>query len=417
MKFGIDSPPIEAAGSAGDNLVKRCEAGSRPPRDPARRERGHIALAFSGGGWRAALTAAGVVRFLAEAGILGKVRWASSVSGGSITNGLLAVSHEEIAATGFSAEAVDRAVIAPLLGAARERSLTMALLRNSWRAARRSRTGVLADVLAQSMGFDVELADLSRKCSYVFNAANETTGVRFNFDAEGVGDYVIGFRSPAGTGLRVADAVAMSAAVPGPFNAMPLTGIDFPCGDGAEARIADGGAYDNLGLEAIDDLHGPCLVVVSAGGVFRTGWRGALNHVPLVKDLKRAEALLYRQATALRTRTMIERFRLWERTPPGDDPPAFARRGVLFGLATEFSPADAWSRGRPEFPHGEDRVELATFKTTFNKIDASIAEALIHRGWWLAGASLATYQADLLPADLPTWRALPTATMGPVVWT
>jgi hypothetical protein len=153
MKFGMGSPPLEAAGSAGDNLVKRCETGLRPPRDPARHERDHVALAFSGGGWRAALTAAGVVRFLAEAGILVKVRWISSVSGGSITNGLLSVSHEEIAAAGFSADAVDRGVIAALLGAARERSLTMALLRNAWRAPRRSRTGVLADVLAESMGF------------------------------------------------------------------------------------------------------------------------------------------------------------------------------------------------------------------------------------------------------------------------
>lgn len=388
-------------------MIEPCAESAPLVPDPARQDPSHLALAFSGGGWRAALTATGVLRFVAEAGLLSRVRWVSSVSGGSILNGLLAVSRPRIAAARFSADAVDGEVIAPLLGAARERSLTMALLRNAWRVPWRTRTGVLADQLDDQLGFGVPLADLDGECAHIFNAANETTGVRFHFDAKSMGDYVIGFRSTSGTPIRLADAVAMSAAVPGPFNAMPLSGIEFPCGDGADARIADGGAYDNLGLEAIDDLHGPCLMVLSAGGVFRTGWSGVVNHVPVVRHLKRAEALLYRQTTALRSRTMIERFKAWESTPSGESPPPFARRGVLFGLATTLEAPKRWAEGRPEFPHGEDRVQLAQFKTTFNKIDARVAEALIHRGWWLAGATMSAFQADLLPADLPIWRELP----------
>jgi len=377
------------------------------PPDPLRSDASRLALAFSGGGWRAALAAAGVLRFVAEAGLLPRVRWVSSVSGGSITNGVLAVSREQLATGGFDGEAVDREVIAPLLGAARDRSLTMALLAEAWRVPWRSRTGVLADRLAGWLGLGVPLEDLGSECVHVFNGANETTGVRFNFDREAIGDYTIGFRPPAETGLRVADAVSMSAAVPGVFNARSLDGIQFPCGDGKDARIADGGAYDNLGLEAIDDLFGPFLLVLSAGGVFRTGWGGVLNHVPVVKDLKRAEALLYRQSTALRTRNMVERFKAWESTPAGQEPPSFARRGVLFGLATTLEPPASWAQGRPEFPFGEDRIAMARYKTTFNKIESTMAEALIHRGWWMTGATLSAYHPDLLPADLPTWRDLP----------
>ncbi len=298
-------------------------------------------------------------------------------------------------------------MIAPLLGAARDRSLTVALLSRAWQLPWRSRTELLADRFADWLGLGVPLESLGTECLHVFNGANETTGVRFNFDPEAIGDYTIGFRSPAGTGLRVADAVSMSAAVPGPFNARSLPGIEFPCGDGGDARIADGGAYDNLGLEAIDDLAGPCIVALSAGGVFRTGWGGLLDHVPVLKDLKRAEALLYRQSTALRTRTMVERFRAWERTPRGEEPPAFARRGVLFGLATTIEPPPSWLEGRPEFPFGEDRVAMAEYKTTFNKIEPAMAAALVHRGWWMAGATLSAYHPELLPPELPRWRELP----------
>jgi NTE family protein len=400
-------PPLETIGSSNHNLVERCASSPPPPPDPLRRDSSRIALAFSGGGWRAALAAAGVLRFVAEAGLLSRVRWVSSVSGGSIANGVLAVSRERLAAGGFGGKAVDREVIAPLLGAARDRSLTLALLRGAWRVPWRTRAGVLADRLAEWLGLGVALEELGSDCVHVFNGANETTGVRFNFDAKAIGDYTIGFRSPEGTGLRIADAVSMSAAVPGAFNARSLPGVRFPCGDGGDARIADGGAYDNLGLEAIDDLFGPCLLVLSAGGLFRTGWGGLLSHVPVVKDLKRAEALLYRQSTALRTRNMVERFKAWEQTPSGQQPPAFARRGVLFGLATTFEAPASWTEGRPEFPFEEDRMEMAGYKTTFNKIESAMAAALIHRGWWMTGATLSAFHPDLLPSELPAWRDLP----------
>ncbi|MGP0101807.1 MAG: hypothetical protein ACLPUT_09350 [Solirubrobacteraceae bacterium] len=53
---------------------------------------------------------------------------------GSLLYGLLAVSREQIVAAGFAPGTLDSEVIAPLLGAARERLLTMALLRGAWRA-------------------------------------------------------------------------------------------------------------------------------------------------------------------------------------------------------------------------------------------------------------------------------------------
>ena len=238
--------------------------------------------------------------------------------------------------------------------------------------------------------------------------------MRFGFEAERIGDYVIGHIPTSTTNLRLADAVAISASVPGPFNATKLKGLTFPCGDGADTRLLDGGVYDNLGLEAVDDLHGPCLIAVSAGGVLRVGARGLMSKVPVLRDLHRSNALLYRQATSLRTRTMIDRFKAWEkweRDPQTDSPYDFARNGVLFGLATtiENVPAE-WAEDRPE--HGENRIDLALTPTTFARIDPQRCKELIYRGWWLAGASLCKFHRHLLPAELPVWRRPPVEPVG-----
>ncbi len=55
-----------------------------PPNGPT------IGLTFSGGGFRATLAGLGMIRYLADADLLKNVRYSSSVSGGSVTNGLLA---------------------------------------------------------------------------------------------------------------------------------------------------------------------------------------------------------------------------------------------------------------------------------------------------------------------------------------
>src|SRR5690348_9228577 len=82
-RWAVDSPALGTglqARPCGDTLRP---AAPPPAADP-------VALALSGGGFRATLSALGVIRFLADAGMLQDLRYASSVSGGSIANGLLA---------------------------------------------------------------------------------------------------------------------------------------------------------------------------------------------------------------------------------------------------------------------------------------------------------------------------------------
>lgn len=222
------------------------------------------------------------------------------------------------------------------------------------------------------------------------------------FERDLVGDYVIGRIPAAATRLRVAQAVAASAAVPGLLAPLVLNGLEFPCERGRTVRLADGGAYDNMGLEAVDDLADHLLVSLNAGGLFVTGRYG---RIPLIRDLQLAQSLLYRQSTALRRRAMVDRFQAWEAARErSEEPPEWSRQGVLFGLATTLEPSQAWAEVNPT-PSGPD--EVAFVKTSFDRFPRELCEKLVYAGWWLTGATLTRFHPELFEGrDLPSWRPL-----------
>jgi NTE family protein len=399
-KQPLSSP---ALGTAASDLVEPCAVAEPYPADPPPAVGVPLALAFSGGGFRASLAALGVLRFVADAGLLGGVRYVSSVSGGSVAHGVFAHHYEELQREDFTAEALDRLVIEPFIDRISERSLIWALLLNLWKIiGPKTRTNLLADTFDDWFCGGQQLEQLSPNCRFVFNAADLTTGVRFGFERDVFGDYVLGRHTTDGSGLRLADAVAASAAFPGAFAPLVLGKYQFPCGDGRVAQLLDGGAYDNLGLEVVDDLRDAFLVAINAGGLFHTGRFGGL---PWVRDLVRVNSLLYRQSTSLRQREMIGRFQAFEQAKKQNQPPPdWGRQGILFGLAATFKePSSEWVASRPE--HEELRLKLALVKTTFARFDRELCRQLVYRGWWLAGCSIATFQRDLID-QLPSWRPL-----------
>jgi NTE family protein len=400
-KRGEPSPLTSPAlGSAVGELVGMCDQPRParsplppPPQEPA------IALALSGGGFRATVAALGVLRFLADAGLLARIRYSSSVSGGSVANGLFACRHEALQEEGFQRAAFDAHVLVPFVDTISSRSVSKRLLPKAWRlVGDTNRTELLADEFDRLFFEHRLLADMSGDCRFIFNAANTSTSVRFVFERDLIGDYVLGYVPTTSTRLRVADAVAASAAVPGLLAPLELDDITFPCQRGRTARLIDGGAYDNMGLEAVDDRHDALLIAINAGGLFVTGQYG---RVPLVRDLQLAQSLLYRQSTAQRRRWMVERFKAWEAAHAAGDPiPEWGRRGVLFGLATTLEPSPAWQRANPTLP--DPRV--AFLNTSFDKFSRTDCRQLVYAGWWLTGASLTRYHPDLLGDRLPTWK-------------
>jgi len=133
-------------------------------------------------------------------------------------------------------------------------------------------------------------------------------------------------------------------------------------------------------MEPFDQLRPDraCIVALNAGGVFRTG---SFGRIPVIRDLIRSEALLYRQSTALRTRRAVERFQAWERARNTNQPaPPDAQQGVLFGLASTIAlvPGE-WAESRPE--HQElDPSRLARLATSFAKFPLTSAVS------WSTGA-------------------------------
>lgn len=397
-RWATDSP------AAGTGLRPRpCRRGVPPPEPPADDRR--LAVTLSGGGFRATLAGVGALRLLADAGVLGELGYLSSVSGGSITNGMTARAWGEIRDGGFSPSVFDEHVTEPLIRRISRRSLKISLLRGVWRTIGKStRTDLLARRLDEWFFDGTELEGLDDGVRWIISAANLVSGVRFGFERDVVGDYTIGLCPTAGSKLRLSQAVAASAAVPGSFAPVVLDDLDFPCATEPPVLL-DGGVYDNTGLEALDSerYRHTFLCTMNAGGLLKAGISG---RVPVVRDLTRANSLLYRQSTALRTRDVVARFRRAETLAPGDRVPEGARRGVLVALATDFEDVDKGriAEWRAAHPAGAEHAgrHLALVPTVFDKLDEGLCRALVYRGWWLVGAALAAYHPGRLPGiDLP----------------
>ena len=386
---------------------RRCHA-PMPPRRPlptTRPAAPALLVALSGGGFRATLAALGVLRFLADADVLDDVRIISSVSGGSLANAAMATHWTSARAQ----PAFDELVLQPVLEAITSRSFLRDLISNSWRTLRpgSSRTTVLADRLDKRFLHGQLLENLPEGCWFMFNATNVSEGVRFRFDADVFGDYVNGSIPTKGSSVRVATAVAASAAVPGYFPPLKLRHLGFPCNNGSPVHLADGGIYDNLGLEAIQreriELPNSFLISLNAGFQLARGSRIGISRLPIAGPLWRADAVMHRQTSALRTRRLFQESEI-----------AGGRPFVAFNLASEFpdqAPLDkkerlsAW-RGRNAEHTTEQRNALAAIPTTFARLDPEDALALVQRGWWLAGATISVHHPHLL-TTAPKWSYSP----------
>ena len=379
-----------------------------PPRRPlpaASSGQSAVMVALSGGGFRATLTALGALRFLADARLLSDVRIISSVSGGSLANAATAA-HWDTAQT---QPAFDDLVLRPMLDGIAGSSFQGDLLKNAWRALPpgKNLADVLADRLDRRFLFGRELEDLPAGCWFMFNATNATEGVRFRFDADVAGDYVNGSIPTKGTGLRLATAVAASAAVPGYFPPLDVQHLGFPCNTGNPVELVDGGVYDNLALEAAlrrerenDGLGEALIVSVDAGAILDRGPRRGMGRLPIAGRLWRAISIMHRQNSSLRVRQLFR-----QQLAPGGRPCTNFNLNSAFDEANlEESQRDRLAewRGLNEEHSEAHRAALASIPTAFARLSQADAVALVQRGWWLCGATLFVYHPHVLGL-LPRW--------------
>ena len=282
------------------------------PGDPDQPTEG-IALCMSGGGYRAMLFHLGSLWRLNELHYLPKLDMVSSVSGGSITNGALALNWNKLGfdANGFALN-FDQQLTQPIRNMARQTVDVTSVLEGIF-------GGVSKHIVDHYNKFLYQHATLQQIPSaprFVFNATSLQTGVLWRFEKSYMGDWKVGLiRNP---GVELATAVAASSAFPPVLSPCvvkldpksfdptikPAPGVtdDFR----KQAVLADGGVYDNLGLETA--WKRSKTVLVSNGG-------GALGLEPDPKhdwlgQTNRVLNIIYSQVVILRTRSIVELFQL-----------------------------------------------------------------------------------------------------------
>lgn len=271
------APSLPPEDDRASSVSKRQQAGKRKAARPG------LALALSGGGYRAAAFHLGALIRLNEAGLLKRVDQVSSVSGGSIVAGTLGLHWSNLNFDRNGVAANLDAVIGPvrrLLSTPIDVGAVLVGFVGPGRAGEE-----VAKVYDRMLFQGKTLQDLPGKGEgpfFLINATNVRTGTLWRFTRSYMGDYRIGYIDHPNTPLSTA--VAASSAFP-PFLSPMLLPIPsdarfrryaeeiklandrerliVDCAFFGPQLLTDGGVYDNLGLEPVDDFEA---LLVSDGG-------------------------------------------------------------------------------------------------------------------------------------------------------
>lgn len=215
-----------------------------------------IGVCLSAGGFRAALFALGAFRYLAEAGLLRHVTAISAISGGSILGSWLAQRWPEFMTPGGAGSG-----FVPLAAEPFARLLASRNLRSRWlarwlggrlTAGQVTRSRAFDDALAADLA-PGPLAGLPAAVQLVLTSTDLTTGLPLRFARDFAGNSEYGYSAPP-PGLRLATAVAASAASPTFFSPVHVTTADLGlAGKPVQLSLVDGAVYENLGTEWFED--------------------------------------------------------------------------------------------------------------------------------------------------------------------
>jgi NTE family protein len=350
------------------------------------------ALCLSGGGYRAMVFHVGVLWRLNEAGLLPGLKRVSSVSGGSVTAGVLALNWSRL---GFDGDGVGTgfvpAVVEPVRAMAREHIDVSAVLGGLLSPFSTISDRVVKAYRKHLFG-KATLQDLPDEPRFVFNATNLESGVLMRLSKPYLADYRVG--RVLHPDLSLAVAVAASSAFP-PFLSpctVDLTHEDWvtdPGNDLAQAAyreeiaLSDGGVYDNLGIETAWKQY-RSVFVSDAGGQLGAD---ATPPSDWGRHLVRVLGVIDNQVRSLRKRQVVGAFRTGQRT------------GMYVGIRSElgdFPLADPI----PTDP-GVTR-KLAFIATRLDALDEDQQELLVNWGYAVCDAGLRSHvRKDLPRGSLP----------------
>ena len=345
------------------------------------------ALCLSGGGYRAMVFHAGVLWRLYDAALLEDIKHISTVSGGSITAGVLALAWKKLSfdpaktREDFVPHVVDRVrKMADETIDADSIILGIAL------------PGSISDRIAKAYDSELfkgaTLQDLPDEPRFVFNASNVQSGALWRFAKRYMRDWRVG--EVANPTIPLARAVTASSAFPpvlSPFE-MKLDPASFTPNSGHDLQrkpftskviLTDGGVYDNLGLETAWKAY-ETILVSDAGGKLqpeeepKTDW---------ARHSYRILSLMDNQVRALRKRQVIDSYK------------AGVRAGAYWGIRTNI--ADYQLPDPLPCPYDRTMV-LAETPTRLKRLDETRQERLINWGYAVCDAALRKHvRPELMP--------------------
>ena len=343
-----------------------------------------LALCLSGGGYRAMMFHLGVLWYLNDAGYLPKLDRISSVSGGSITAGLLAIRWSSLTfdaqgrATNFA-----NAIVVPVRAMGSTTIDVGGVIGGIFTPGQSIGERIIKSYRKVLFG-DATLQDFPDRPRFVINATNVGTGSLFRFSKPYIADWRIGRVLNPRTG--VAEAVAASSAFPPVLSPAP---VEFKHSDWSElntkecgitpfttkAVLTDGGVYDNLGIET---AWKRCkrVLVSDAGGRYMPD---PDPHFDALRHTARILATTDNQVRSLRKRQVMSAF-----TDPKDE-----HTGAYWGMFVR--PGD-YPVHAPDLRIDEAPArELAQTPTRLAKLSNALQNRLINFGYGMAERAIRSY--------------------------
>jgi NTE family protein len=351
-----------------------------------------VGLCLSGGGFRAMLFHVGVLKRLNLAGWLPRLDRISSVSGGSITAGLLGLRWGSLTFEDGVAGNFDELVTEPLRAFAHLKVDVPAVTIGGLLPFVSVSDRVVGKFEKHLYG-DATLQALPDAPRFFLNATNLESGVLMRFTKRYIADYKVGMvKEPT---VRLSHAVAASSAFPpflSPFE-LDLSDATWETVQGNvytsagyrnDILLSDGGVYDNMGLEPVwDDVR---TVLVSDAG-------GHLGAEPdpdkdWAHGTIRVLHILDSQVRALRRRAVVDSFN------SKDD----AHNGFFISTVSDYS---RWRPGKRPFMEVDNRVteRLASISTRLTEMPDEQQEMLVNWGFAVADAGILSWLDEDLPIE------------------
>jgi NTE family protein len=348
-----------------------------------------IALCLSGGGFRAMLFHTGAMWRLNELGYLPKLARISSVSGGSIAAGVLALAWKDLEfdeATGVAQKFEE--LVAEKLIDLTSHTLDVESVLVGLALPGQSISERVAHAYRKMLYGRASLQDLPPDPApmFVFNATSLQTGVLFRFSRTYMADYLVG--RVDNPDFPLAEAVAASSAFPPVLSPSEhdVSSYEFVAGSGQDPKLSqapyttrlvlsDGGVYDNLGLET---AWKKCkTILVSDGG----GQMPPMPEPP--SDWARLSVRVLKtidnQVRSLRKQQAIEGYKSGLRT------------GTYWGIRSHMADYPAPS----ELEFDQDATEaLANYPTRLAEIDPPMRNRLINWGYAICDAAMRSHVTD-----------------------